>query len=54
MTLISLLIVLIIVGAGLYLLQTVPLDPTIKTIIRVVAVVAVLVWLLRNLGSLGL
>lgn len=43
----ELLIVLIVLGAGLYILQLLPLDATIKRIIMVIVVVAVVVWLLR-------
>lgn len=50
---ISLLIALLIVGAVLYLLQFVPLDPTIKRIMYVVVIVAVCIWLLQHLGALG-
>jgi len=52
MGLIQLLIILIIVGAALYLLQRVPIDATIKNIIYVVVIVGVIVWLLSNIGSL--
>lgn len=34
MTLIGLILVLVLVGVGLYLLNLVPMDATIKTIIR--------------------
>ena len=43
----ELLIVLIVLGAGLYILQLLPIDGTIKRIIMVVAIVAVVIWLLR-------
>lgn len=56
MSLISLLIVLIIFGAVLYLVGLLPLDATVKRIIQVVAIVALVVWLLSRfapmLGSL--
>jgi len=51
---IELIIILVIVGAALYLLQFAPLDAMIKRIIYVVAIVLVLVWLLRNLSTFGL
>ena len=51
---IQLLIVLIVIGALLYLAQRLPLDPTIKLIITVVVVVAVAVYILRHLSVLGL
>ena len=52
--LISLLILLIIIGALLYVVSILPIDGTIKTIIYVVAIVAVAVWLLKHLAVLGL
>jgi hypothetical protein len=51
---IELLIVLLVLGAGLYVLELLPIDGTVKRIIQVVAVVAVVVWLLRMFApSLG-
>ncbi len=52
--LISLLILLIIIGALLYVVSILPIDGTIKTIIYVVAIVAVAVWLLKHIAVLGL
>lgn len=51
---ISLLIALIVIGAVLYLVGLLPVDGTIKQIIYVLAIVAVLIWVLRNLGAIGL
>lgn len=46
MSLASLLLVLFLVGVGLYLLELVTIiDPTIKRIIQVVAIAVVVVWL---------
>jgi hypothetical protein len=54
MTLIGLVVVLVIVGVGLYLLNAVvPMDPKIKTILNAVVVIAVLLWLLEAFGLLG-
>ena len=55
-SLLSLLIVLIVVGAVLYLIQTVlPIDARIKTIITVLVIVFVCIWALKLLmGSGGL
>lgn len=57
MSIITLLIILVIVGVGLYLVNTViPMDAKIKTIINVVAVLCVVLWLLDvfvGLGTLG-
>ena len=52
--LIELLIALILVGAVLYVIQLLPINSTIKQIIYVVVIVFVLIYLLRNLGALGL
>ena len=50
MDLLGLVIVLIIVGAALYLVETLlPIDQSIKVIIRVVVIVVVLLWVLRIL-----
>ena len=45
--------VLIIVGLVLYLLQLLPLDATIKTIIHALVIVFVILWLLQQLGLVG-
>ncbi len=50
---ISIIILLILIGAGLYLLQLVPIDQTIKTIIYVVVIVGVVIYVLTHLSSLG-
>ncbi len=53
MPLITLVITLIVVGILLYLVETyIPMDPTLKTIIRVVVIIAVVLWLLQALGVL--
>ena len=53
MSLISLVVVLIVVGLLLWAVQQIPMDATIRTIIRVVVIVAVCVWLLSAFGLLG-
>ncbi len=50
---ISILIALIIVGAILYILQMVPIDPTIKRIGYVIIVVLLCIWLLQTLGGVS-
>jgi hypothetical protein len=46
--LMELVIVLVVVGVLLWLVETIiPMDATIKTIIRVVVIVVVVLWLLR-------
>jgi hypothetical protein len=53
MPLISLVIVLIVIGLLLYLVESVlPLDATIKLVIRVVILLAVILWLLSLVGVL--
>ena len=47
MDIVSILIALILIGALLYVLNMLPIDATVKTIIRVVAIVALVIWLLK-------
>lgn len=55
MTLIGLIIVLIVVGAALYLLNLLPIDATVKQVIRVVVIVILIIYaLLFVAGLLGL
>lgn len=51
---IDLIIVLIIVGAALYLMQFVPLDATIKRIISVIVIIAAVIYVLKHLAVFGL
>ena len=51
---IEILILLIVVGAALYIAQSLPIDPTVKTIINVVVVVALVIYVLKHLSALGL
>jgi hypothetical protein len=50
--LIQLVVVLIIVGLLLWAANQLPIDGTIKTIIRVIVIVAVCLWLLQVVGLL--
>ena len=51
MPLINLVVVLIVVGVGLYLINNyIPMASSIKTILNIVVVVAVCLWLLQALG----
>jgi hypothetical protein len=51
MPLISLVIVLIVIGLLLYLVEALlPIDPSIKLVIRVVVLLAVILWLLSLVG----
>lgn len=47
--LLQLLIILIVVGAVLYLLNMVPIDATIRRIIQVIVIVGVAIYLLKLL-----
>lgn len=54
MPLISLVVVLIAVGALLWAVNTyIPMDAKIKNILNVVVVIAVVLWLLQVFGVLG-
>lgn len=50
MDLISLIVVLVVVGLVLVLLQQLPIDPSLLTIIRVLVILFVCLWLLQTLG----
>lgn len=54
MPLVNLVIVLIIVGVGLYLINRyIPMASAIKSILNIVVVVGVCVWLLQATGMWG-
>lgn len=54
MSIVGLILVLILVGALLYLINTVmPIDGNIKTIINVVVLIVVVLWVIQSLGLLG-
>ena len=54
MPLLNLVVVLIVVGVGLYLInQYIPMASSIKTILNIVVVVAVCVWVLQAVGLWG-
>jgi len=50
---ISIIISLVVVGLVLYLVDIIPMDGTIKQIIRVIVIIAVIVWLLQAFGVIG-
>jgi hypothetical protein len=50
---ISIIVALVIVGLVLYLIDIIPMDGTIKQIIRVIVIIAVVVWLLQSFGFIG-
>ena len=54
MPLLNVVVILILVGVGLYLINRyIPMASSIKTILNVVVVVAVCVWLLQVFGLWG-
>lgn len=54
MTLLALVAVLIVVGVCLWGVQQIPMDATVRTIIRVVVIVVLVLWLVGNaLGDSG-
>jgi hypothetical protein len=53
MFLFQLVVILIVLGLLLYVVETLlPIDPTIKLVIRVVILLAVVLWLLSLVGLL--
>lgn len=51
--LVSIIVTLIVIGLLLYLIGMIPMDGTIKQIIRAVVVIFVMVWLMQSFGLLG-
>ena len=51
--LISIIVTLVVVGLLLYLIDLIPMDGTIKQIIRVIVIIVVVVWLLQSFGLIG-
>lgn len=49
-----LVLIIVIVGVVLYLLEQIPMDATIKTIIRIVAIACVVFYVLSAFGVLDL
>lgn len=50
---IGLLLVLVVIGVCLYLIQQIPMDPVILTIIRVVVLLIVVLWLIQAFGLMA-
>ncbi len=49
MSLVSLLIALIVIGAILYIVGMLPIDATIKRVIQVIAIVLLAIWAIKTL-----
>jgi hypothetical protein len=52
-SLISIIVALVVVGLVLYLIDIIPMDGTIKRIIRLIIIIAVIIWLLQVFGVIG-
>ena len=52
MSLVSIIVLLILVGVGLYLVGLIPMDPTMSKIIRVLVILAVVLWIVEGFGLL--
>lgn len=48
MDIVTVVIVLILAGVGVYIADLLPIDGTFKTILKVVVIVALAIWLLRG------
>jgi hypothetical protein len=48
----ELLVALVIIGAVLYLISILPIDGTIKTIIKVICIVFIAIWLIYFFGGM--
>lgn len=54
MPILSLILVLVVVGVGLWLINNyIPMDGKIKSILNAVVVIGVIIWLLQVFGILG-
>ena len=53
MSILGLVILLVIVGAALYLLQLVPMDATIRTVLKVVIITVLIVYAIIFLAGLA-
>jgi hypothetical protein len=51
--LVSIIISLVVIGLLLYLVELIPMDRTIKQIIRIIVIIAVVIWLLQAFGLIG-
>jgi hypothetical protein len=51
---IGLIVLLVLVGVGLYLVEQIPMDPSIKVIIRVVVILCVILYLISAFGLLDI
>ena len=52
-SIITIIVALIIIGVALYLINLIPMDGTIRSIIYDLVMVVVILWLLQALGIIG-
>ena len=50
---IGIIVTLVVIGLVLYLIDLIPMDGTIKQIIRGIVIVLVIIWLLETFGFIG-
>jgi hypothetical protein len=50
---IGIIVTLVVIGLVLYLIELIPMDGTIKQIIRIIVILGVIVWLLQSFGVIG-
>ncbi len=50
---IGIIVALVVVGLALYLIDLIPMDGTIKQIVRGIIIVLVIIWLLQCFGLMG-
>lgn len=53
MTLVGIVVLLLVIGAILYIISLLPIDVTIKRIIYVVVVIVVLIYVLQQFGLIS-
>lgn len=51
--LVGIIVTLVVIGLVLYLIDLIPMDGTIKQIIRLIIIIAVIIWLLEAFGLIG-
>ena len=50
---VGIIITLVVIGLLLYLVELIPMDRTIKQIIRIIVIIGVVIWLLQAFGLIG-
>jgi hypothetical protein len=50
---VGIIVTLVVIGLVLYLIDLIPMDGTIKQIIRVIVIIGVIIWLLQSFGLIG-